>query len=899
MRTLNKLLILCVLILISCNVLLGCSGSEKNPVAPGDVSNAPASEKAADSNRMLWGLWQIHFNPSDLSIAVTPVRDIQAHYNITTTLIPPYCDDCLIITVNSFDPVTRIGDADVTLRNPYGITGLDIRGILFTNDYGLELLNPDDWTGLWDFPGGKTINPFKAFAKDQPNRAFSPGAQHTEKYRVYIPLTEPVEDVHFGVDGSYPANCDEPYEITNFWQEPIVNMKGSSGNIYVDVLDWQGDVNKVTLVAPEITSEQFSPFTHWGGNTWSMKLVNNTGVATGTYVCRVIATSTGSGGVALYDYVSINITEVQFNPVDVTPPWLHFSAIDICIDGNFAYAASNYWDALHIFNISDPNNPIWVNKVQIPGDAKEVAVSDGYAYIAADNKGLSIIDVSPPESAHLVKTLGAPFHAYGITVAGEYAYVVGWKGCLFIIDISPPELAYVVKTVKTPGVSPNGVTVAGGYAYVADDDAGLEIIDISSPESAYIVKTVQTSGYAYKVDISGTYAYVAEQDYGLEIIDVSFPESAHIVKTVDTPGKARGVAVSGGYAYVADEAEGLQIFDISIPESAYILKAIATQRWAIAVYIANDYAYVADGCIEIIDISSPESAYTIKTIEALTYIWNVASSNKYVYALGLLQDIYTIDISPPEYAHIVNFTPLPYPMHLSVSGGYAYATGEDAGLVIIDISSPESPYIVKTVNTAKTNREVAVSEGYAYLTDSKKGLLIVDISPPESAFLVNTVDTPGHADGVAVSGGYGYVADHDEGLEIIDVSPPESAHIIKTVSTPGYADRVAVSDGYAYVPFNNDGLLVIDVSSPELAYVLKTIVIEPSYPSYDIVVLAGYIYVASPPKLQIIDISPIEDAHVVNTISLPGSGWGCGINVRDNYAYVADTDGGLRIIELW
>jgi len=293
---------------------LACSGTGTQPTMSQEVpdglitSTGSQINEGNNSNRTLWGIWSFDFDPINLSIETVPLRDVQVHFNVTPFLLPPNCGDCLKIKVNSFDTVTRILDADATLRNPTQLTGHDVRGILYTNDYGHELLNADDWTGLWDIAGGQTINPFKAFAKAVDHRAFPPGFEDTGKYLVYIPIPPQWEKITFAADASWPGNCREPYEITNFQQETIMSDTGSSGSISIDVADWQNDVIGVSLVAPEIIGTGWGQFTHLSGNTWGMELVNIEGAAPGVYHAETIAASENSGAVLLCDFVEITIS---------------------------------------------------------------------------------------------------------------------------------------------------------------------------------------------------------------------------------------------------------------------------------------------------------------------------------------------------------------------------------------------------------------------------------------------------------------------------------------------------------------------------------------------------------------------------------------------------------------
>lgn len=303
----SKNIILLLLILSACSGFVSCAAMPQQIDGEQPLGLEPVT-RGSYSDRALWGVWEIRFDLQELETVIVPSHYASPHFDITAMILPPACDDCLDVTVNSFDPVTRILDADVTLRNPYQIAGRDVRGILFTNDFGHELANADNWTALFDAPGGGDINPFKAFAKASPNRIFAGGAEYTEKYLIYIPKPPNYAKITYTAEASYPGNCKEPYEITNFTQDEIGSVAGSSGSISVDVSDWQDDVDVLTLEAPLITGEGWSQFTHVGGTTWTLELTNNEGASPGVYRCRIIAASANSGSVMLYDFVDIIIS---------------------------------------------------------------------------------------------------------------------------------------------------------------------------------------------------------------------------------------------------------------------------------------------------------------------------------------------------------------------------------------------------------------------------------------------------------------------------------------------------------------------------------------------------------------------------------------------------------------
>lgn len=307
-----------VIILIVAMFTLGCSGAGMNPLTPADnpgdeisgiTTDNPDPIREPVSERVLWGLWNVTFDPGTMEVVIVPERNTQAHFNVTNMILPPACDDCFNVAVNSFDPVTHILDADITLRNPTPIGGYDVRGILHTNDYGHLLTNPDDWTDYWDMPGGGEINPFIAFAKNQPLRMFAGNTSHEENFQVFIPTPPAYFALTFAVDASFPTNCSEPYSISDFVQDGILyQFNTATVDLFVAVHDWQGDVNSVKLSSPEIVGAGFVDFELLAGPVWRATLTNAQGAPAGEYVVMIQAESGTPPSVPLYDYFTVTVT---------------------------------------------------------------------------------------------------------------------------------------------------------------------------------------------------------------------------------------------------------------------------------------------------------------------------------------------------------------------------------------------------------------------------------------------------------------------------------------------------------------------------------------------------------------------------------------------------------------
>jgi len=309
MKTLFVVLILTIALLI----MAGCSSGNINTVQPSaDLSisnpmldlNIPIAEIGENpTDRTLLDMGIIEFDPGNLKATVTSDRMLTKHYNGSYSIPPPE------IIIRSFNPMLGIIELDVTIKNenPFAVNGYDVRLIVFTDNAGVNLLNGDDWTSLWDKPGGAMINPFKAYAKLEPNRIFSVGSKHTERLQIYLPGGS--LKISFAIDACWPSNCDEPYLIEDFSQTKLKDVMGSQASVQVKVYDWQEDVTEVSLYCPSITGTLLVPFEKVDSTKWHMNLVNNLSAPAGEYTGVILAKS--NDPLYLYDIVKISVSEVM------------------------------------------------------------------------------------------------------------------------------------------------------------------------------------------------------------------------------------------------------------------------------------------------------------------------------------------------------------------------------------------------------------------------------------------------------------------------------------------------------------------------------------------------------------------------------------------------------------
>ena len=542
-----------------------------------------------------------------------------------------------------------------------------------------------------------------------------------------------------------------------------------------------------------------------------------------------------------------------------------------------------------------------------------VAMSGDYAYVAGD-RGLSVIDVSTPWAPFEVGFVAAPGpgQASDVAVSGGHAYVAwdNWEfleGGLWVIDVSGPTAPVGVGFVATPREAV-GVAVDDGYAYVTAWGSGLRVIDVSAPSAPVEVGFVDIPSEVAGVAVSGGYAYVAAGGAGLWVIDVSNPTTPVEVASIDTHDDANGVAVSGSYAYVV--GAGLSVFDVSVPTAPVEVGFVETPPVAWGVAVSGSYAYVAGASLTVIDVSTPFAPVQVGSVEYL-FTWDVAVSGSYAYAVaGLLYpySLRVIDVSRPSAPMEVGFVDTPgEAAGVAVSDGYAYVTWGDqntgvGGLFVVNVSTGYWPAEVGFVDTPGPAWDVAVSGSYAYVVWShwyagEGGLRVFDVSVPSAPVEVGFVDTGCVLD-VAVSGGHAYVtARSPEAVRVIDVSVPSAPVEVGFVEIPGDPRDVAVAGDYAYVVtggFGPHSLRVIDVSTPSAPVEVGFVDTNHDYP-LAVAASGGYAYVGGF-SLSVIDVSTPSVPLRVGWLGSPGLLMD--VEVSDGHAYVADRDRGLLVIDV-
>jgi hypothetical protein len=261
--------------------------------------------------------------------------------------------------------------------------------------------------------------------------------------------------------------------------------------------------------------------------------------------------------------------------------------------------------ALGTAGCSDSSGPIRRLDGIDTGTAYDVAITDGYAFVA-DNRGVDIISVDDPRGVAPTGVITLDEAAFAVHVDGTLALVGGGGAALWIVDIADPSHPVMLGTVN--GQAAQGICTRSGVAYIGGLDGELAVIDISDPEAPHRLGGLTGLGGIRDLWCEGDLVYAAVPDDGVRVVDVSDPGSPVLVSTTSGTRGALDFDVDGTLLYLACHGDGARILDISDAAAPRVLSAFGRTGEAWGLAAAGGVLWLADlqEGVEVYDVVDPQ-----------------------------------------------------------------------------------------------------------------------------------------------------------------------------------------------------------------------------------------------------------------------------------------------------
>ena len=573
------------------------------------------------------------------------------------------------------------------------------------------------------------------------------------------------------------------------------------------------------------------------------------------------------------------------------------------ISGDHAFVAVG--SGLRILDISDPINPFECGYCYSPpideeGYAKDVAVSDEYAFIAAGNGGIRVVDIS--DLTNPIEVASVPVdQAQEVDVQGNFLYVADNSYGMRIFDIADPLQPVEISFFDVHGQL-RDLDIQGDFAYLPIWSEGLAVVDISDPYFPEEVGYIEFFYTAYTTEASYPYVYIGAVQY-LYVIDVSNPQNPTIVYSFDTDYYFDNIAVSGDILAIAcylsdDPLPGkIRIYDVQNPGAPVFQGMFEMQDHFEAVDIYGDYVIGGNYHLGVrsIDISNPAVPIECGCYNPPGSTGRFKLIEDYAYLANYYGGVRIVDVSDPSYpVEIGGSDTYIYAIDLAVQGDSAYAISFSDNFKIFDISSAANPVLVQTFQLSIADVcDIEIEDDIICVGG---GHCIVVLKYGESTGLeeVAFLSAQGHGNSLKIDGDVLYNVSsgctYTGIFTIYDIANPEQPVIISNFSLRGGASQFCIDDNLVYIlystyPSGEPGIQILDISniySPvEITYY------ETPLSNYCIAKSGNYLVTSNGPDgFKIFNVSNPLDMFEVGNYNTPV----CALDVviRDSLIYVSD-----------
>ena len=395
----------------------------------------------------------------------------------------------------------------------------------------------------------------------------------------------------------------------------------------------------------------------------------------------------------------------------------------IAVSGTRAYVADRL-GGLFVVDISDPEAPALVgNEIRLAAAGRSITVSGSRAYVTS-GAGIEVLDLANPDAPLSLAVITVPGNAEDLALQGSNAYIVAGAAGLSLWDVSIPAAATQL-SAYTIQATPQGVAANASLGEVlAADNAGVEALNMSAPRHPEQL-WASVIGQGQDIVISGSTVYIAAGSDGLQILELMSQAPPQWRGAFATDGFAVDVAVSGSTVVVADGAD-VYALNVAAPSSPVLLGRWDSDGRAFGVAADSTYAYVAngDGGVQVLTLAD---AAPVVSVETSGVAHGIAVADGLAYVADGLAGLQIFDISPlPDAPLLIGAFDTPgIATDVSIVGNRLCIADSAAGVTVVDVSVPTQPTLYARSSDMVRSLSTAVADSRIIVADDTGGLAIL------------------------------------------------------------------------------------------------------------------------------------------------------------------------------
>lgn len=358
---------------------------------------------------------------------------------------------------------------------------------------------------------------------------------------------------------------------------------------------------------------------------------------------------------------------------------------------------------------------------------------------------------------------------------------------------------------------------------------------------------------------------------------------------------------------------GLDIFDVSSSEFHHEsrLPLSLTGQWRdYTLILANPILYLLEGnLLQTFDLNDSMSPQLISVASTDHRIIGAALNDNHIYLSHGGSGVTVVDVADPAAPQPVYLEALsPHGLGTMVANNAFLASGFQYqestygpwyyGLSFFDISNPTNPELFSTRQADGFLGALALDGSLLYFCGSG-GMEIFDLGPPAIIPPVGNYEL-GFSQSISLTEGFAYLAGSD-GLRIVDVTDPTAPEGVSGYQIGEEKFREVATSGNKACTSNFTGdIHLLDIADPTQP-VLEALLPALSLNNAIVESEGSYLYLLGHTseneyRLWILDL---ENSQVPQLIGyLDGDGLANDLLVQDNNAFISETNGRIRVVDL-
>jgi len=612
----------------------------------------------------------------------------------------------------------------------------------------------------------------------------------------------------------------------------------------------------------------------------------------------------------------------------------------------WAYVAAGS-SGIFVFNVTNPKLPSLARTLKHNGtnDARDLVIDGTRLFVADGSAGVYIYSLAVPWApqqtglyegitAASISVVGASSRLYVVNEAGGTSVVSldmsGSDGPVLVATYS--NVAYTFLDVSAANYSSGNDLVYLVYEDSADNVSKLAEMAATTTTLSWYRTYTYTDYNIATILVSGTYVYaLATERFYLEpppgfrlLILGRYPALLALAgvsadnETWGYPADLRHDTATGKLHVV--DGIGLKSFDVSIPSTIVLDESLNTPGSPTGIALLGDYAVIGTGTrsFQTFDLRSPVAPSQKAGYAPGRGYSAVAVRGNRAYAAGSDQFSLLSILNPEVALPSLGQVSIPGAVDVAVSGSYAFIAAGANGLKVVDMSIEATPSLIgSALPVAGSLNAVAVKGDYVFCAGSNS-LDIFDISTPSNPVWMGFTDSEGMGmHGVALRGNRAFVTDgsyfQPNSLKILDVSDITNPILIaKAATSVAIIGSIHVNAQYAFVAdsITGSGVRAIDIDPESGTYLTEygPVDTDPGEHGWTrgIALSGAYLFALDDVSgFVVIDASTVSawdhvepnTGFIMKTLSTGSTG--IEVAVEGRYAYIADSDYGLRVIRLF